>query len=143
LTGSKSDGGFRFSNSASVLNLEAAAADNALLGRLRGIDASQGVAPSAPDLVNICLPLIRMGFASVVDDSFTRCFKSKKRIPWNWNAYLYVAWLLSIVLRYTVLFPLRLAVLLFGFVFTLTAFPIVKLAAPLLKRATAKKTEIW
>ena len=143
LQGSKpSDVSFRFSNSASVINLEAAAADNALLGQLRGVDTPQS-GPIAPDLVTICLPLIRMGYANMVDDSFTRCFKSKKRVPWNWNPYLFVAWSLGLFLRYMILFPLRLFALTLGFVFVLTLFPLVKLASPVMSRATTKQAETW
>ena len=131
----------QFASSASVVNLEAAAADNALLGQLRGVPAQLGA--SAPDLITVCLPLIRMGYANMVDDSFTRCFKSKKRVPWNWNAYLFAAWIMGVAFRYSVLFPLRLFALSLGFVFVLSTFPLVKLASPLLPRATAKKAETW
>jgi len=39
-------------------------------------------------LFHASLPLIRQGANAFVDDSFTRCFKEQKRVPWNWNVYL-------------------------------------------------------
>ena len=43
----------------------------------------------------------------VVQDSFTRCFKSNAPEPWNWNIYLFPLWALGVVFRYFVLFPIR------------------------------------
>lgn len=45
-----------------------------------------------PPLFEIAIPLVRSSCAAVVDDSFTRCFKSKKKVNWNWNCYLFPIW---------------------------------------------------
>lgn len=60
------------------------------------------------------LPLIREGMQVTVDDEFTRCFAENEQHRWNWNLYLYPAWLLGVFLRYFILFPLRLFCLVFG-----------------------------
>jgi glycerol-3-phosphate O-acyltransferase 3/4 len=63
--------------------------------------------------------------AAIVDDSFLRCFQSMSSDPWNWNIYLFPVWLLGVVVRYFILFPLRMLLLLGGFLlFFLLFFPI-------------------
>lgn len=47
--------------------------------------------------------------AAIVDDSFLRCFQSHSSDPWNWNIYLAPLWLIGLVVRYLILFPLRYA----------------------------------
>jgi glycerol-3-phosphate O-acyltransferase 3/4 len=47
--------------------------------------------------------------AAVVDDTFTKCFKSNAPDPWNWNAYLMPLWACGCVVRYGILFPVRCA----------------------------------
>lgn len=136
------DMAFQISSSASMVNLEQLAADNAMLTELRAVDADEqeGTVRAAPELFSTCLPLIQLGYINMVDDSFTRCFKSKKRVPWNWNAYLYGAWIFGVTLRYAFLFPLRLLLLLLGFGTVLTLFPIVKVFSPCIR---TKGAEIW
>uniref|UniRef100_A0A6N2LKC2 Uncharacterized protein n=1 Tax=Salix viminalis TaxID=40686 RepID=A0A6N2LKC2_SALVM len=41
------------------------------------------------------------------EDSFTRCFKSNPPEPWNWNVYLFPLWCCGVVIRYGILFPVR------------------------------------
>ncbi|KAL0023423.1 hypothetical protein WJX79_010041 [Trebouxia sp. C0005] len=67
------------------------------------------------DLLDIS-SLLTDAASAIVDDSFLRCFQSASEDPWNWNAYLLPAWLLGVVTRYCILFPLRLILLLGGFV---------------------------
>ena len=43
----------------------------------------------------------------MLQDSFTRCFKSNPPEPWNWNIYLFPLWCFGVVVRYCILFPLR------------------------------------
>src|SRR3989338_641025 len=50
----------------------------------------------------------------LVQDSFTKCFTNRRNVPWNWNLYLFPAWVLGVVFRYLILFPLRLLGLIFG-----------------------------
>jgi glycerol-3-phosphate O-acyltransferase 3/4 len=54
--------------------------------------------------------------SALVDDSFLRCFKSAIDDPWNWNFYLFPLWLVGVVVRNCILFPLRLVALLLGFI---------------------------
>ena len=83
--------------------------------------------PPLPPLFAVAAPLVRMGMMNVVDDSFTRCFKSQKRVPWNWNLYLWPAWALGLVFRYVLLFPCRLLALMLGFLTIFTLMPVAKL----------------
>ena len=54
--------------------------------------------------------------SSIIDDSFLRCFTSMPPDNWNWNLYLFPLWCLGVVLRHCILFPLRLLLLMAGFV---------------------------
>jgi hypothetical protein len=80
-----------------------------------------------PPFFEHTLPLVRQGFTAIVDDSFTRCFKSKKVVRWNWNCYLLPAYCIGVVVRYCILFPLRLLCLMLGFLLVAILFPCVKL----------------
>lgn len=62
--------------------------------------------------------------SAIIDDTFNACFAFSDNPAWNWNFYLLPLWCLGVVLRYLVLFPIRLAwivtcTLLFIGVFTL------------------------
>jgi hypothetical protein len=84
--------------------------------------------PHLPPFFDFTLPLIRQASVAMVDDSFTRCFKSKKVVKWNWNCYLWPTWALGVVVRYCILFPIRLTTLLLGFVLVmLLMMPAIKL----------------
>ncbi|GAM20281.1 hypothetical protein SAMD00019534_034560, partial [Acytostelium subglobosum LB1] len=65
---------------------------------------------------NLCdvAPFISDGVEVLVEDEFTKCFTSPEINAWNWNFYLYPAWILGVFIRYGVLFPLRLSCLLIG-----------------------------
>ncbi|KAF5835130.1 hypothetical protein DUNSADRAFT_7849 [Dunaliella salina] len=52
------------------------------------------------------------GAAAIVDDSY----------PWNWNAYLFPAWVLGVFLRHCILFPLRISLLLLANLLFFPAF---------------------
>ena len=88
---------------------------------------SAGALVKPPPFFEHTLPLVRQGFTAIVDDSFTRCFKSKKVVRWNWNCYLFPAYCIGVVVRYCVLFPVRLLCLLLGFLLVAILFPCVKL----------------
>ncbi|KAI8471890.1 MAG: acyltransferase-domain-containing protein [Monoraphidium minutum] len=68
--------------------------------------------------------------SAVVDDSFNKCFTSTPSDPWNWNLYLLPMWLLGVVFRYAILFPLRLAGLLGCFAVFFALFFSVKALWP-------------
>jgi hypothetical protein len=53
--------------------------------------------------------LLNEGATAIVDDSFTKCFKSTPSDPWNWNVYLFPMWCVGCLIRHLVLFPLRCA----------------------------------
>ncbi|CAM8935566.1 hypothetical protein QQ045_013389 [Rhodiola kirilowii] len=53
---------------------------------------------------------------AIVDDSFTRCFKSNSSEPWNWNVYLFPIWCCGVIIRYLILFPARVIVLTVGWI---------------------------
>jgi len=74
--------------------------------------------------VQDCIPLIREAAQALVSDNFTQCFESVWPQPWNWNIYLYPVWVLGVLFRYLVLFPLRLLCLLIGTMFVLIGFVI-------------------
>eukprot|EP01112_Ceratiomyxa_fruticulosa_P006608 TRINITY_DN1743_c0_g1_i1.p1 TRINITY_DN1743_c0_g1~~TRINITY_DN1743_c0_g1_i1.p1 ORF type:complete len:482 (+),score=84.44 TRINITY_DN1743_c0_g1_i1:201-1646(+) len=54
------------------------------------------------------------GMEVIVEDEFTKCFTSPQHDSWNWNLYLFPAWIMGIFIRFCVLFPLRLLLLLLG-----------------------------
>ena len=59
---------------------------------------------------------------ALIDDSFFRCFTSAPPDMWNYTWYLFPQWCLGVVLRYCILFPLRLASLLLAMALSLCAF---------------------
>ncbi|KAI4367345.1 hypothetical protein MLD38_023093 [Melastoma candidum] len=72
-----------------------------------------------------CSPTLSEAAGAIVDDSFTRCFKSNPPEKWNWNIYLFPLWCCGVLVRYLILFPARLAVVagaLFSFAWSLGAF---------------------
>ncbi|KAE8779901.1 glycerol-3-phosphate acyltransferase 4 [Hordeum vulgare] len=73
------------------------------------------------DLLDIS-PVLTEAAGAIVDDSFTRCFKSNSPEPWNWNIYLFPLWCLGVVIRYGLLFPLRFLTLVLGWMAFFTAF---------------------
>ncbi|KAJ0252174.1 hypothetical protein HA466_0130080 [Hirschfeldia incana] len=76
------------------------------------------------DLLDIS-PTLTEAAGAIVDDSFTRCFKSNPPEPWNWNIYLFPLWCCGVVVRYCLLFPLRCLTLAFGwFIFLSTFIPV-------------------
>ncbi|KAH0906884.1 hypothetical protein HID58_038711 [Brassica napus] len=76
------------------------------------------------DLIDIS-PTLTEAAGAIIDDSFTRCFKSNPPEPWNWNIYLFPLWCFGVVVRYCILFPLRCLTLAFGwFIFLSTFIPV-------------------
>lgn len=73
------------------------------------------------DLLDIS-PTLTEAAGAIVDDSFTRCFKSIPPEPWNWNVYLFPLWCLGVGVRYLILFPLRVLVLTLGWIVFLSAY---------------------
>ncbi|KAK4538720.1 hypothetical protein CDCA_CDCA19G4745 [Cyanidium caldarium] len=75
------------------------------------------------------LPLLSEAVEDIVQDDFTRCFQRTKVPAWNWNAYLFVGWLVGVVLRYGILFPLRVLCILVGSVAFGAAMMVTRLVA--------------
>lgn len=73
-------------------------------------------------------PFVRNGMEAIVQDSFTQCFVSKPRVHWNFTFYLLPLYYTGVFLRYCVLFPLRLLIVMLGMMMFTTLFV---LAAPL------------
>eukprot|EP00899_Mesostigma_viride_P000836 jgi/Mesvir1/10753/Mv13822-RA.1 len=66
--------------------------------------------------------VIEEGVSAIVDDSFTKCFTSTPPEHWNWNWYLFPLYFCGVIVRYLILFPLRLTFLLLGWVVFLVLF---------------------
>lgn len=77
--------------------------------------------------------------AAIVDDSFLRCFTSSLDEPWNWNLYLMPLWVLGVVVRNFILFPIRLALILLGFVVFMVSFAVVGTVLDGERRAHAER----
>lgn len=52
-------------------------------------------------------PILQDAGAAMVDDTFLRCFQSAPSDNWNWNLYLFPLWLLGVILRHFIIFPVR------------------------------------
>jgi len=57
-----------------------------------------------------------------MDDSFWRCFAMNEPDAWNWNVYLFPLWCGGVILRYLILFPCRLVILILGHILFGVAF---------------------
>lgn len=73
------------------------------------------------DLLDIS-PVLNEAASAIVDDTFTRCFKSNPPEPWNWNLYLFPLWCVGVLVRYLILFPIRVILLAAGWVVFLGLF---------------------
>uniref|UniRef100_A0A0C9RKX3 TSA: Wollemia nobilis Ref_Wollemi_Transcript_13066_1763 transcribed RNA sequence n=1 Tax=Wollemia nobilis TaxID=56998 RepID=A0A0C9RKX3_9CONI len=73
------------------------------------------------DLLDIS-PALNEAASAIVDDSFTRCFKSNPPEPWNWNLYLFPLWCAGVLFRYLILFPVRVVLLAAGWVIFFSLF---------------------
>ncbi|KAL2649867.1 hypothetical protein R1flu_017995 [Riccia fluitans] len=73
------------------------------------------------DILDIS-PTLSEAASAIIDDSFTRCFKSNSPEPWNWNIYLFPLWILGVIMRYCILFPIRLVLLAVGWIIFLGTF---------------------
>ncbi|KAJ8903375.1 hypothetical protein NDN08_004483 [Rhodosorus marinus] len=74
------------------------------------------VTPKIPLDLNLALPTFGGAMEDIVQDSFNKCFEAHLPVPWNWNAYLLPAYLLGIFVRYFVLFPIRLTILIWSII---------------------------
>jgi glycerol-3-phosphate O-acyltransferase 3/4 len=90
-------------------------------------EATKGeVKPKAAFDLNDLIGFFKGGMDTIIQDEFSRCFESARSQPWNWNIYLWPLWVCGVVVRYVILFPIRLISLLLGFTFALIMLPILK-----------------
>ena len=71
------------------------------------------------------LPLIRTGVQSLAKDDFTICFESKRTPRWNHTVVLSIMWVLGIIIRYVVLFPVKVLIFMVGTSMFLSAMSVV------------------
>ena len=91
--------------------------------------------PHLAGLIKVVSPLLNDAAGAIVEDTFWRCFQLSRPQPWNWNWYLFPLWCVGVVIRYCILFPIRLCLLLLGFV----AFAISFTACGLVVRDDEKR----
>mmetsp|Transcript_11383 Transcript_11383/g.42734 ORF Transcript_11383/g.42734 Transcript_11383/m.42734 type:complete len:479 (-) Transcript_11383:1659-3095(-) len=60
------------------------------------------------------IPVLMEGVESIVKDSFTECFSPRAVENWNFNWCLFPIWVIGVFVRYCILVPLRLSLLLAG-----------------------------
>mmetsp|Transcript_23112 Transcript_23112/g.65609 ORF Transcript_23112/g.65609 Transcript_23112/m.65609 type:complete len:558 (-) Transcript_23112:289-1962(-) len=73
-------------------------------------------APMALQVFGEASKVFMEGVECIVDDEFWKCFQSRKPRPWNWNAYLWPLWFGGCVIRYLILFPMRVVVFILGWI---------------------------
>mmetsp|Transcript_561 Transcript_561/g.1911 ORF Transcript_561/g.1911 Transcript_561/m.1911 type:complete len:459 (-) Transcript_561:52-1428(-) len=97
------------------------------------------VSAETPIDLRAAIPSVMGAMEDVVSDSFNKCFESHMPPPWNWNIYLFPAWLLGAMFRYLVMFPVRVMVVVGS---TLTFLAISTLARAALKKDERKALQI-
>jgi hypothetical protein len=102
--------------SASSTNLIELHAQSTLLRRLdtafsQPTSVGHTAVKQTPPLFELSSHILAQGVSAVVDDSFNRCFLSIDSDDWNWNVYLLPGWLVGLLIRYCIAFPLRLTAL--------------------------------
>jgi glycerol-3-phosphate O-acyltransferase 3/4 len=75
-----------------------------------------GLGDLAADVFGRSADVFMEGVDSIVDDNFWKCFEPNKPVPWNWNLYLGPLWAMGVVIRYLILFPIRVILLFLGWV---------------------------
>lgn len=58
------------------------------------------------------IPFMVEAFEVIEKDDISECFLSEPNCSWNWSPYLFVFWAFGVCIRFLVLFPIRLLVLL-------------------------------
>jgi glycerol-3-phosphate O-acyltransferase 3/4 len=71
--------------------------------------------------------MLREGLQVIVEDDFTKCFQRPRLHSWNWTVYLFPVWLLGLFMRYCILFPLRLVILIGGCLIFAIYFAVVSM----------------
>jgi len=118
--------------SASSTNLVELQAQSTLLRRLDSAFSQSGSGEPAvkqtPPLFELSSHILAQGVSAVVDDSFNRCFISTDADEWNWNIYLFPGWLVGVLIRYFIAFPLRLFALVLIFTASALFLGLVKVS---------------
>ena len=79
--------------------------------------------------------------SALVQDSFTPCFEEPRKDPWNFNAYLFIFWIIGCVFRYAICLPFRLIVWMIGSAVYFIRYGILKLTVRDPKKR--KKKEVY
>ena len=98
------------------------------LASVASLSSSSSTSSRLPKIrLGAILKPLRAGADSIVDDSFWRCFEDREDVAWNWNFYLFPIWCLGVLVRYIVLFPIRLLLLMLGIVIFFIGFFLIRL----------------
>ncbi|KAG2445308.1 hypothetical protein HYH02_008774 [Chlamydomonas schloesseri] len=105
--------------------------DNAEIDQLYADAEDQRLSKTSlvDDVLNIS-NVLTDGVSAMVDDSFNKCFTSTRPEPWNWNIYLFPIWVVGVLVRYCILFPVRLTLLMIGFNSLILMFLVVDITLP-------------
>ncbi|EDQ84773.1 uncharacterized protein MONBRDRAFT_29885 [Monosiga brevicollis MX1] len=80
------------------------------------------------------VPFARNGFEAIVHDSFTQCFEGHPKTRWNQTWYLALAYYCGVFIRYCILFPLRVTVLILAMTIFINLFLISRLFPATIQR---------
>ncbi|KAJ3452558.1 acyltransferase-like [Anaeramoeba flamelloides] len=84
-------------------------ASSHIVRKLRNLDPDDGI---EGDLLE-ATALLKQGMQSVVSDNFMEIMREKETDHWNYVWYLFIFWLIGVVFRYLVLFPIRFIIFVF------------------------------
>lgn len=90
---------------------------------------ADGSQKEVPPLFLVGADLLKQAAQVTVKDSFSQCFVGQSPEPWNWTWYLMPAWILGVIMRYFVLFPMRLCIFFIGFIIFILGFVYAKVSA--------------
>ena len=80
--------------------------------------------------LNDIVSFLKSGFNDIIQDDFSRCFTEHEDNAWNWNIYLFPLWLFGLIIRYFILFPIRLLSLTIALCLFLFLFFSIKIIIP-------------
>ncbi len=113
--------------------------ENDIRRRKRKDSYSAQQASLATSVLSETTEMFMEGVDDIFDDNFWKCFQSKKPRAWNWNLYLLPFWLVGIITRYCVLFPIRLFFFVLGWVLFGFGMLLVQVCLP---RGSKRRTKL-
>jgi glycerol-3-phosphate O-acyltransferase 3/4 len=88
-----------------------------LIPKLEGLAEERGAPRGvATALLASATEAVLEGVDAIGEDDFWKCFEKQSPSPWNWNWFLWPMWAAGLLFRYLVLFPIRVLILLGGWV---------------------------